>query len=136
MQLTSSAVSCIEYTAREWDIYDAAYMAGYRAAREDAAEENKQRAKIRGLKQSIKRQRRLCTIKQKVTGLIFIAIGCLLPVILDGDAAVSMLLISMLLIPMGLYITFTKELVLYDSDVEKLRELKRELREEREVARW
>lgn len=136
MQLTSSAVSCIEYTAREWDIHDAAYMAGYRAAREDAAEENKQRAKIRGLKQSIKRQRRLCTIKQKVTGLIFIAIGCLLPVILDGDAAVSMLLISMLLIPMGLYITFTKELVLYDSDVEKLRELKRELREEREVARW
>lgn len=136
MQLTSSAVSCIEYTAREWDIHDTAYMAGYRAAREDAAEENKQRAKIRGLKQSIKRQRRLCTIKQKVTGLIFIAIGCLLPVMLDGDAAVSMLLISMLLIPMGLYITFTKELVLYDSDVEKLRELKRELREEREVARW
>lgn len=136
MQLTSSAVSCIEYTAREWDIHDTAYMAGYRAAREDAAEEDKQKAKIRGLKQSIKRQRRLCTIKQKVTGLIFIAIGCLLPVILDGDAAVSMLLISMLLIPMGLYITFTKELVLYDSDVEKLRELKRELREEREVARW
>nr|DAH16678.1 MAG TPA: hypothetical protein [Caudoviricetes sp.] len=136
MQLTSSAVSCIEYTAREWDIHDTAYMAGYRAAREDAAEEDKQKAKIRGLKQSIKRQRRLCTIKQKVTGLIFIAIGCLLPVILDGDAAVSMLLISILLIPMGLYITFTKELVLYDSDVEKLRELKRELREEREVARW
>ena len=51
--------------------------------------------------------------------------------ILDGDATVSMLLI-----PMGLYITFTKELILYDSDVEKLRELKRELREEREVAQW
>ena len=81
MQLTSSAVSCIEYTAREWEIHDTAYMAGYRAAREDAAEENKQRAKIRGLKLSIKRQRRLCTIKQKVTGLVFIAIGCLLPVI-------------------------------------------------------
>lgn len=40
----------------------------------------------------------------------------------------------MLLIPMGLYIAITKELVLYDSGVEKLRELKRELREEREVA--
>lgn len=131
MQLTSSAVSCIEYTAREWDIHDAAYMAGYRAAREDAAEEDKQKAKIRGLKRTIKRQRRLCTIKQKVTGLAFIAIGCLLPVILDGDATVSILLI-----PMGLYITFTKELALYDGDVEKLRELKRELREEREVAQW
>lgn len=126
-----SCIECIEYTAREWDIYDTAYMAGYRAAREDAAEENKQRAKIRGLKRSIKRQRRLCTIKQKVTGLVFIAIGCLLPVILDGDATASILLI-----PIGLYITFTKELVLYDSDVEKLRELKRELREEREVTQW
>lgn len=120
MQLTSSAVSCIEYTA---------YMAGYRAAREDAAEEDKQKAKIRGLKRAIKRQRRLCTIKQKVTGLALIAIGCIIPAILDGDATVSMLLI-----PMGLYIAITKELVLYDSGVEKLRELKRELREEREVA--
>lgn len=136
MQLTSSAVSCIEYTAREWDIHDTAYMAGYRAAREDAAEEDKQKAKIRGLKRAIKCQRRLCTIKQKVIGLALIALGCIIPVILDGDAAVSMLLIPMLLIPMGLYITFTKELVLYDSDVEKLRELKRELREEREVAQW
>lgn len=136
MQLTSSAVSCIEYTAREWDIHNTAYMAGYRAAREDAAEEDKQKAKIRGLKRAIKRQRRLCTIKQKVIGLALIALGCIIPVILDGDAAVSMLLIPMLLIPMGLYITFTKELVLCDSDVEKLRELKRELREEREVAQW
>lgn len=122
MQLTSSAVSCIEYTA---------YMAGYRAAREDAAEEDKQKAKIRGLKRAIKRQRRLCTIKQKVTGLALIAIGCIIPAILDGDATVSMLLI-----PMGLYIAITKELVLYDSGVEKLRELKRKLREEREVAQW
>lgn len=123
MQLTS--------TAREWDIHDTAYMAGYRAAREDAAEEDKQKAKIRGLKRAIKCQRRLCTIKQKVIGLALIALGCIIPVILDGDATVSMLLI-----PMGLYITFTRQLILYDSTVEKLRELKRELREEREVAQW
>lgn len=131
MQLTSSTVSCIEYTAREWDIHDTAYMAGYRAAREDAAEEDKQKAKIRGLKRAIKCQRRLCTIKQKVIGLALIALGCIIPVILDGDATVSMLLI-----PMGLYITFTRQLILYDSTVEKLRKLKRELREEREVAQW
>lgn len=131
MQLTSSTVSCIEYTAREWDIHDTAYMAGYRAAREDAAEEDKQKAKIRGLKREIKCQRRICTIKQKVIGLALIALGCIIPVILDGDATVSMLLI-----PMGLYITFTRQLILYDSTVEKLRKLKRELREEREVAQW
>ena len=130
MQLTS-AVSCIEFTAREWDIHDAAYMAGYRAAREDAAAEDKKRKRVSELKRDIKRQRAICAIKQRAIGLAMLVLGLAIPYIMDGDATASMLII-----PLGLYATFTKELIIYDSSVEKLRELKKELREEREVAKW
>lgn len=130
MQLTS-AVSCIEFTPREWDIHDAAYMAGYRAAREDAAAEDKQRKRVRELKQAIKRQRVICTIKQRAIGLAMLVLGLAIPYIMDGDATASLLII-----PLGLYTTFTRELIIYDSSVEKLQELKKELREEREVAQW
>lgn len=130
MQLTS-AVSCIEFTPREWDIHDAAYMAGYRAAREDAAAEDKQRKRVRELKQAIKQQRVICTIKQRAIGLAMLVLGLAIPYIMDGDATASLLII-----PLGLYTTFTRELIIYDSSVEKLQELKKELREEREVAQW
>lgn len=130
MQLTS-AVSCIEFTPREWDIHDAAYMAGYRAAREDAAAEDKQRKRVRELKQAIKRQRAICTIKQRAIGLAMLVLGLAIPYIMDGDATASLLII-----PLGLYTTFTRELIIYDSSVEKLQELKKELREGREVAQW
>ena len=43
---------------------------------------------------------------------------------------------SLLIVPLGLYTTFTRELVICDSSVEKLQQLKKELREEREVAQW
>lgn len=130
MQLTS-AVSCIEFTPREWDIHDAAYMAGYRAAREDAAAEDKQRKRVRELKQAIKQQRVICTIKQRAIGLAMLVLGLAIPYLMDGDATASLIII-----PLGLYTTFTRELIIYDSSVEKLKELKKELREEREVAQW
>ena len=130
MQLTS-AVSCIEFTPREWDIHDAAYMAGYRAAREDAAAEDKQRKRARELKRAIKRQRVICTIKQRAIGLAMLVLGLAIPYLMDGDATASLIII-----PLGLYTTFTRELIIYDSSVEKLQELKKELREEREVAQW
>lgn len=130
MQVTSSAVSYIGYTAREWDIHDTAYMAGYREARKDAAED-KQRAKIRKLKQDIKHQYKLCIIKQKVIGVMLIAAGGIMAYILDGDATASAFII-----PIGAYMALTKELIIDDSSVEKLRKLKRELRKEREVAQW
>lgn len=130
MQLTS-AVSCIEFTHREWDIHDAAYMAGYRAAREDAAAEDKQRKRVRELKRAIKRQRAICTIKQRAIGLAMLVLGLAIPYFMDGDATASLLII-----PLGIYTTFTRELIIYDSSVEKLQELKKELREEREVAQW
>ena len=43
-------------------------------------------------------------LKQKLCGLIFVTSGVALPFFLDGDATVSVLLI-----PWGLYIIFTRE---------------------------
>lgn len=132
MQVTSIAsVSYMGYTAKEWEIHDTAYLAGYKAAREDAEEENKQRRKIYRLKQAVKRQRKLCNIKQKVIGLLLAVVGVLIPFLLDGDITVSVLIILL-----GLYMAITRELVICDGSTERLRELKRELREEREVAQW
>lgn len=60
-----------------------------------------------------------------------LVLGLAIPYLMDGDATASLLII-----PLGLYTTFTRELIIYDSSVEKLQELKKELREEREVAQW
>ena len=128
MQLTSSAVSCIEYTAREWDIYDTAYMAGYRAAREDAAREDRQKAKIRGLKRAIKRERSLSFIKQKVIGFVLILMGFIIPLAFDGDATASPLIILL-----GAYMVVTRNLIISDRGTERFQELTSKLQEEREV---
>ena len=47
-------------------------------------------------------------LKQKLCGLIFVIIGVITPIILDGDATVSLLLI-----PLGLYLIFTKNKIMY-----------------------
>lgn len=46
----------------------------------------------------------LSILKQKILGLILVGFGILIPFVLDGDATVSVLLI-----PWGLYIIFTRE---------------------------
>lgn len=46
-------------------------------------------------------------IKQKFCGLILTAIGCAVPVLLDGDATVSLLVI-----PFGLFLVFTRQRVM------------------------
>ena len=51
---------------------------------------------------------RLYTLKQKLYGLIFVIIGVITPIICDGDATVSLLLI-----PLGLYLIFTKNKIMY-----------------------
>ena len=43
-------------------------------------------------------------LKQKLCGLVFVTIGLAVPFFLDGDATASILLI-----PLGLYILFTRE---------------------------
>lgn len=46
-------------------------------------------------------------VKQKMSGLVFVAISILLPLLMDGDATASVLLM-----PLGLFLLFTKEKVM------------------------
>ena len=46
-------------------------------------------------------------IKQKLCGVVLAAIGIIVPILFDGDATASLLLV-----PMGLFILFTKEKVM------------------------
>ena len=47
-------------------------------------------------------------LKQKLCGVVLVSIGVIIPFILDGDATVSLLLI-----PLGLYLIFTKNKIMY-----------------------
>ena len=59
-------------------------------------------------KGDINMKERIYYLKQKLCGLIFVIIGVITPIILDGDATVSLLLI-----PLGLYLIFTKNKIMY-----------------------
>ena len=54
-----------------------------------------------------KRESALYYLKQKLSGLVLIGISILIPILMDGDATAS--LITM---PLGLYLLFTKEKVM------------------------
>ena len=54
-----------------------------------------------------RKQEKLYYIKQKIFGVIVAAFGILFPFVVDGDATMSLFII-----PMGLYMIFTKEKVL------------------------
>ena len=47
-------------------------------------------------------------LKQKLCGVALVSIGVIIPFILDGDATVSLLFI-----PLGLYLIFTKNKIMY-----------------------
>ena len=51
---------------------------------------------------------RIYYLKQKLCGFALVYIGVIIPFILDGDASVSLLLI-----PLGLYLIFTKNKIMY-----------------------
>ena len=53
------------------------------------------------------RAERAYFLKQKLCGVVLAAIGIIVPIICDGDATASLLLV-----PMGLYVLFTKEKVM------------------------
>ena len=59
-------------------------------------------------KGDINMKERIYYLKQKVCGLALVFIGVIIPFILDGDATVSLLLI-----PLGLYLIFTKNKIMY-----------------------
>ena len=50
-------------------------------------------------------------IKQKIIGLLLFIIGIIEPIILDGDAV-----LSVLIVPLGIYAIFTKEYILYERE--------------------
>ena len=50
---------------------------------------------------------RVYYIKQKLCGVVLAAIGIITPILFDGDATASLLLV-----PMGLFVLFTKEKVM------------------------
>ena len=53
------------------------------------------------------RAERAYFLKQKLCGLVLATIGIIVPIICDGDATASLLLV-----PMGLFVLFTKEKVM------------------------
>ena len=70
----------------------------------------KKREKIYYAKQKIEAKRKAKTIyflKQKMMGIALIIISILIPILLDGDATASLLFL-----PLGIYVLFTKEKVI------------------------
>ena len=55
-----------------------------------------------------KRELLLYKTKQKLLGLLAIGISIVTPLLLDGDAT-----ISLIMLPLGIYVLFTKEKVVY-----------------------
>ena len=53
------------------------------------------------------RAERAYFLKQKLCGVVLAAIGIIVPILFDGDATASLLLV-----PMGLFVLFTKEKVM------------------------
>lgn len=50
---------------------------------------------------------RVYFLKQKLCGVVLAAVGIIVPILCDGDATASLLLV-----PMGLFVLFTKEKVM------------------------
>lgn len=76
-------------------------------AREIIREENRQKAIRRAERKAKRKLERIYYIKQKLSGLTLATIGILIPFVADGDATASILIL-----PLGLYLLFTKEKVM------------------------
>lgn len=76
-------------------------------ARQIIAEENKQKAIRRAERKARKRAEAIYYIKQKLSGVVFAAIGIITPILLDGDCT-----FSLIALPVGIWLLFTKEKVM------------------------
>ena len=76
-------------------------------AREIIREENRQKAIRRAEHKARRKAEKIYYIKQKLLGLTMAIIGILIPFVCDGDATASLLVL-----PLGLYLLFTKEKVM------------------------
>ena len=63
--------------------------------------------KIHTQKQRKRKTERTYYIKQKLSGLIMAAIGIVMPILLDGDGT-----FSIIALPLGIWLLFTKEKVM------------------------
>ena len=55
----------------------------------------------------MKKHKLLYFLKQKLLGLVLVGFGILIPFVLDGDATVSVIII-----PLGLFLIFTRQRVM------------------------
>lgn len=76
-------------------------------ARQIIAEENKQKAIRRAERKARKRVEAIYYIKQKLSGVVFAAIGIITPILFGGDAT-----FSLIALPLGIWLIFTKEKVM------------------------
>ena len=63
--------------------------------------------KIHTQKQRKRKAERVYYIKQKLSGLTLVAIGIVMPILLDGDST-----FSIIALPLGIWLLFTKEKVM------------------------
>ena len=76
-------------------------------AREILREEARQKRLARQKREAKRKAKTIYFLKQKMMGIALIIISILIPVLLDGDATTSRVLL-----PLGIYMLFTKEKVI------------------------
>ena len=76
-------------------------------AREILREESRQKRLARQKREAKRKAKTIYFLKQKMMGIALIIISILIPILLDGDATASLLFL-----PLGIYVLFTKERVI------------------------
>ena len=76
-------------------------------AREILREEARQKRLARQKREAKRKAKTIYFLKQKMVGITLIIISILIPIINDGDATASLLFL-----PLGIYVLFTKEKVI------------------------
>lgn len=73
---------------------------------------------IENAKRKAKKEKTIYFAKQKIAGIIMMLIGIIMPFVLDGDAT-----FSLIAIPMGLWLLFTKQKVMMFDGYEEQEEI-------------
>ena len=76
-------------------------------AKEILREEARQKRLARQKREAKRKAKTIYFLKQKMMGIALIIISVLIPILLDGDATASLLFL-----PLGIYVLFTKEKVI------------------------
>ena len=77
-------------------------------AREILREEARQKRLARQKREAKRKAKTIYFLKQKMMGIALIIISILIPIVNNGDATASLLFL-----PLGIYVLFTKEKVIY-----------------------